>query len=484
MIKRIFCAFITIFSFILFCFPLFACDNGEETKNPKSSVFDETNIVLSFSAMSDVHQQMDRTGPYNKLVNALKFSEELNGKPLDLALFAGDLTERTWNASLSEEYSAKYNADIQMFKNAIEESLDLSKTDVFYALGNHDTDWTGTGDKERMEAVPALFREQLGPAFFMADADDSNVDAGLRHAVKNGYHFLAIQPDDYWKIDGYSDATLTWLDNQLKVITRNNPEQYVFVTAHPPVYNSTIFGSNRQDWADAGVASVLEKYPQAIYFSGHIHNVLQDENQLSQNGKFTAIDCGGVKYVSVKNVDGAGTVQYSNAPGHCEEDYSQGLLIQVDKNGNVKVTRCDYFRKAVIKDAWEFEYPKADKSHLAKYDDERRKANNLAPEFAENAVATAVKSNGMLTLSWDVASDDDMVRHYKINAYNVVDGEEVLSKTFYITTVNYRYLKAEDMPDKMSCSLISSLSGECKFEIIGVDSWNKEGKPLTFTATL
>ena len=64
--------------------------------NNKSDKFDENDIVLSFSAMSDIHQQKGKTQYKDKLVKALRYAEKLNGKPLDLALFAGDLTEEAW----------------------------------------------------------------------------------------------------------------------------------------------------------------------------------------------------------------------------------------------------------------------------------------------------------------------------------------------------------------------------------------------------
>ena len=108
-------------------------------KNEKSGTFDETNIVLSFSAMSDIHQQKEKTQYADKLVRALDYAEELNGGPLDVALFAGDLTEETWRQN-NDDYSTEYNADVAMLKETLERSLNLEETAVFYALGNHDTD--------------------------------------------------------------------------------------------------------------------------------------------------------------------------------------------------------------------------------------------------------------------------------------------------------------------------------------------------------
>ena len=307
-------------------------------KNEKSGTFDETNIVLSFSAMSDIHQQKGKTQYADKLVRALDYAEELNGGPLDVALFAGDLTEETWRQN-NDDYSTEYNADVAMLKETLERSLNLEETAVFYALGNHDTDPSRLG-VEHMGGMTELFYRQLGEKFFWVDAADSQPEIGRRHAVVNGYHFLSVQPDEYWTLRGYSDETLSWIDAQLKKITAENPEQYVFVAAHPAVYG-TVFGSYLGKWADLDLSDIMKKYPQVIYFSGHIHNVLQEEAQISQNGAFTAIDCGSVKYTPrMNNLNDSGT-NFDNSVGTRIDDFSQGLLVQVDGNGNVRVTRCN-----------------------------------------------------------------------------------------------------------------------------------------------
>ena len=109
------------------CVPLAACAPPESSK---SSEFDENNIVLSFSAMSDIHQQLGKTEYSEYLINALDYAEELNGGALDLALFAGDLTESTWT-NQDDDYSATYNGDIAQLKTTLESALDLNVTPVF-----------------------------------------------------------------------------------------------------------------------------------------------------------------------------------------------------------------------------------------------------------------------------------------------------------------------------------------------------------------
>ena len=206
-------------------------------KNEKSGTFDETNIVLSFSAMSDIHQQKGKTQYADKLVRALDYAEELNGGPLDVALFAGDLTEETWRQN-NDGYSTEYNADVAMLKETLERSLNLEETAVFYALGNHDTDPSRLG-VEHMGGMAELFYRQLGEKFFWVDAADSEPEIGRRHAVVNGYHFLSVQPDEYWTLRGYSDETLSWIDAQLK--TPNNTFSWRRIRPYTARYSAPIW---------------------------------------------------------------------------------------------------------------------------------------------------------------------------------------------------------------------------------------------------
>ncbi len=449
-------------------------------KNEKSGTFDETNIVLSFSAMSDIHQQKGKTQYADKLVRALDYAEELNGGPLDVALFAGDLTEETWRQN-NDDYSTEYNADVAMLKETLERSLNLEETAVFYALGNHDTDPSRLG-VEHMGGMAELFYRQLGEKFFWVDAADSEPEIGRRHAVVNGYHFLSVQPDEYWTLRGYSDETLSWIDAQLKKITAENPEQYVFVAAHPPVYG-TVFGSYLGNWADLDLSDIMEKYPQVIYFSGHIHNVLQEEAQISQNGAFTAIDCGSVKYTSwMNNLNDSGT-NFDNSVGTRIDDFSQGLLVQADGNGNVRVTRCNYYTKSPIKDPWELSYPKSDKSHLAAYDNEAREKKNEAPMFAPNAKFEAKKTQGGLSFSWDAATDDDMVRYYRIVVYETKNGQRTKVESYNLATFTYRYDRAEDMPTSLSYEKEGEYPGEYECELYAVDVWGAQSGAVTSAVT-
>ena len=466
-----------IISLVLVFLLLFSSTSILACKNKHSDKFDENNVVLAFSAMSDIHQQMGKTDYSNKLINALNFSKQLNGgNDLDLALFAGDLTEETWRQQ-NDNYNLSYNGDIEMLKSTLDNALDLQKTAVFYCLGNHDTDPSELG-AEYMSQMPSLFYNVLGEEYFAFDTKDSMPEIGLRHLEMKGYHFLAVQPDTYWNLHGYSNSTLEWLDSKLSIITSSSPDKYVFVTAHPPIYG-TVFGSYTSDWADSDLLEVLEKYPQVIYFSGHIHNVLQDEIQISQNGKFTSVDCGSVKYTAVMNdINDSRTTSFDNPIGTRIEDFSQGLFVQVDKNGNVRITRCDYYNHTTIKNAWEISAPNEEKTHLHPYDNDERLKNNAAPVFNADANFTLTKSDNGVIFNWDCATDDDMVRYYYIVLYSEENGNRVKVKEYNVATYTYKFSQVSQMPKTLSFEASGDFSGNLSADIYAVDVWNKRSAPI------
>lgn len=435
----------------------------------KESAFDEDNIVLSFSAMSDVHQEKGNTGNRRKLEDALDYAKELAGGKLDLALFSGDLTEHTWNLN-NEDYSTSYNADIEVFKEAVLNALDLDETPVFYSLGNHETE-TQKRPKEIMSQMPGLFQSMLGEDFFKIDTENSQISKGRRHAIIKGYHFIAVQPDEYWVPRGYSQETLSWLKNVLDEAVQDSPDRFIFLSAHPGLYG-TVFGTFTHRYYDMDIHELLEDYPQVVYLGGHMHNVLQDECQISQNGYYTALDCGSVKCSSSMNTLNSLIGTFDNSVGLRYDDFSQGLLLQVDKNGNLKITRCDYINRRTIKQAWYIPSPKQDKSHLKAYDNETRIEKNIAPRFQKGASISATRDGNGYTIAWDSAYDDDMVRYYKIEVLKRENGNMNKVETVYFGTMTYLYQSQEEMPKRFEYFYQTDEEG-LEFNCTAFDVWQE-----------
>jgi Icc protein len=83
-----------------------------------------------------------------------------------------------------------------------------------------------------------------------------------------------------------SDTQLQWLDNELKHTPRNKP---AFVFLHQPIPN-TVAGSGNDIVNADKLTSILNKYPQVIFFSGHSHWTLKNQPGTMWQGKFTAFN--------------------------------------------------------------------------------------------------------------------------------------------------------------------------------------------------
>ncbi|MEG0229713.1 MAG: metallophosphoesterase, partial [Oscillospiraceae bacterium] len=180
-----------------------------------TTTFDENNIVSRFGVLSDVHQTGEANGrDEQRLRTAIKRLYKESDNKLDGISISGDLTDY------------KIKEGLQQFKKVMDEEL-KGDTKLTFTLGNHDIDAIKFDGKN-------LANEILGDKYYSYDEPDSMVSYGNRHTVMGNYHFLSVYTNDFWNENGpsFRTETKTWLDNQLKKITQENPNQYVFVSAH------------------------------------------------------------------------------------------------------------------------------------------------------------------------------------------------------------------------------------------------------------
>ncbi len=99
-----------------------------------------------------------------------------------------------------------------------------------------------------------------------------------------GYTFLVMP-----QFTG-SKGFLSWNEYEAKVAAacRANPGKPVFVVDHVPP-RGTVY--NSYNWGCEGSRRVLEKYPQVVVFSGHVHGSLRNDLFIWQKG-FTVINSG------------------------------------------------------------------------------------------------------------------------------------------------------------------------------------------------
>jgi len=411
--------------------------------------------------ISDFQLQAD-AGHYTQthLTTALGIIKR--AKP-DLVCVVGDMTEY----SLDSEIKIVSNTYDKFYKN--------SQVPMFYCLGNHDI---------VEENAISRFRNIFSDYNYRYDVENIQ-STGNRHAVVNGYHFLAVHATDYHTIESngaegakYAAETKTWLDKTLKQITSENPNQYVFIITHPPIYDTTWHTdriSKNWNWYTKELTEILNKYPQAIVFGGHLHYTLDAENNIWQ-GNFTAVNTSAVAHTCLEhgydNLSGAYDVTATDS-----RDQSQGYIVYVDKNGNVKLDRYDFTQNESIKTPFYLDTPTANKSHLERYNHDNRKASNKAPTWVKKDATVkldSVSNNSQnATINLTAASDDDMVFYYEITF--IRNGETV--RTIRHLTDFYKAIKVSDMETNLKLSINSLVvNSNYELQIRAVDIWGAKSE--------
>lgn len=448
---------------------------GEEPPpvEEKSDVFDESSIVLAFGAISDVHINNYEGAVADKFVSALKQlkarAEADSVTGLSAVLVAGDL--------IDTGYSDRNYKEIPYYKDLYESVLNPVETPMVYCLGNHDVYgwWTANTIKEGKN-----FETKLGENYFTADTDLESLEKyGCRHCVINGYHILTINPVSDTPVT-YETGAKTWLDETLAKLTAEEPEKYVIVLTHPMIYD-TVYGSTLGEyWDTHELTPILEKYPQVITFSGHLHFPTNDPRSIMQDA-FTSVGCASVRYMAIESGN------YMNMAGSTtmldKDLFSQGLLVEVDANGNMRLIRMDFYHNDIIGEYWEISYPNGEKTHLEKYSIARgSEENNTAPTLSTMDYTVTKKASGNvpLTVTFAAAEDDEFAHDYILT---------ITSEKGSVTKLNiladfYLHADTADMKKEWSVNAGSFAAGAYTITLVARDSWKAESQPLTITAKI
>lgn len=422
-----------------------------------SSEFDETSIVLSFGAISDVHitGNATETEKFNSALSQLKkYAAKHDKDGLDAVAIAGDIAD------------TGLTSQVKIFSDIVKKSKIET---VMLTTGNHDV------HGENKKAHLSDYISVMGEKYFEVDVDKSMLDKGARHCVVDGYHFFFIEPAKYGDNCPYDGEVIRWLNSSLEKITKEDPNAYVFLFTHPMLYN-TCYGSTLSDgfWYTNSLTPTLNKYPQVITFSGHLHFPVNDEKSIMQT-RFTSLGCGSVRYLAVER--GFSNMSSATVPKDAHS-VSSGLLVQVDENGNVRITRMDFSHNSTFKDPWEISYPKADKSHLEKYTKDRSKVNTAPTISGEAVLDVTFSPTGAATSSITIpaGADDDLVHHYEITVKNDDTG---VSSTYKFLSDFYRHSDPSTMAKTLTFPLEIKNEGNYTVEIAAVDSWDAKSNKIT-----
>lgn len=435
-----------------------------------SPEFDELNIVLSLAVISDVHVNGKTADPSAKFGNALdqlkSKAAEKDADGLDGVLVAGDMIDQP------------SSTQIGAFKSIYESKCDPLKVPLVYTVGNHDVPnyrWSST-----MAADAKYIADAFGPDYFVKDQDNTARSRyECRHVVVGGCDILAVSPNGTQPVV-YDPAVVAWLDNKLKAITEANPNRYVIVMTHPMIQN-TVYGSKLGVdggiwesslpgyWATADLTAVLNKYPQAIVFGGHLHFPLNDPRSIWQDG-FTVLGCGSVRYMAIENgkyedMQTASTMKDKN-------EFSQGNLLQIDDSGNMRILRMDFYNKAVIGAPLDLSHPSPDLSHLKKYSHSLRQAVNAAPVLTSMEVVPAPDK---VTVNFASGNDDEFVHDYLIT---LKQGETVVAVKKILADF-YKHPMPSDMKKNWTVDFGRLADGDWQVTLQAFDSWGAASNVLS-----
>ena len=464
-------------------------------------MFNEKKIVLQFAAVSDLQHgflseesNRRKKSPGEQYLKYLsdglgyfdtgergregfrqlqEMALQYTDRGLDAVFFAGDIVN---NARASQ---------VESFKDVYEDVLDPAKVPFIFCLGNHDV--KSGRPYTYQELNLDVFYRILGDAYRSYDAENSDLQLGFVHQVVGGYHFLAINPMDtgYLSEVGdesgakYSPEAKAWLDRMLAQITAEHPDRYVFLTTHPMLRGLAYGGDlvmNTLFWNTVELLDILNKYPQVVAFGGHLHFPISDERSIMQD-KVTNINCGAMSYMATENGgfrDMASVTVMKDA-----SRVSNGHLVQIDEDGNLRIIRMNFTLHKTIKEPWVLPAPSPDGAHLKCYTKARGDAaHNQPPVLAEDALSAFMAEDGKLTVKFKSGTDDDAIHYYVVSVTE--EGREV--EQAKLLADSYLYASPADMKAEWTVEMEQTYEKDHAYTITltAYDSWEARSNTVTY----
>lgn len=437
---------------------------------------------LKFAVMSDIHFGNDvAEGPLVKVPKALKNITSYG--ELDALVIAGDLTN---GGELGQ-----YQELMETFTNPA--TFTNPVKNFYFVMGNHDN-YIQAGQSNFQQSLKYFNGDELYP---LQD-----------YRVLNGYPFIMVSTlngcnNDLVNIkDGttaYPFETLQWLDEHLSKASKECPGKPIFVFTHVPprwtCYSTWPELENGAGWCMQRLNPTLNKYPQVILFAGHSHYPVGDPRSIHQganpnsqrNNYYTVINTGSTTYCEIHPdaVEGLDNGIHPDKFGYVTE----GLIVEVSEDGNVKIRRYDTYRNEEIAadkpwilrppfDGSQFTY-----ADIRNADDNPLNKNLYSggnpPAFGDDAKLTISRSASAVNVEFPQATDDDCVFRYSVKVYDVKSGacagQASIFSRFYLNS---------EKPEKF-LQIIKNLNSETEYkvEVIAYDSYENASEALVANFT-
>ena len=406
---------------------------------------DDPNLRLG--VVSDLHFLMDpnplrlrKDWDGETFVHALEYFRE---RGVDAVIVAGDLAE----SGFVDEMQAVMGAWQSVFPQ--DRGADGRKVERLFIYGNHDIDaplWAGAGPAKRAaEAWPNeterrrhLIRTDRAAAWQKVFREPY---APIWTKTVKGYTFFGA----HW---GGDAGTPGARDFMAREAAKLDPKKPFFFIQHPHL-RGTCYG----DWAgghdDGSVTRALEKFPNAIAFSGHSHYALTDERTVWQEA-FTSVGTGSLRYAGqprhefpegFENTPSSGTMRAAETDaakmmGLFWGNYSvrHGMVASVYDN-RIVLERRDFLSDKPLGDDWIVPFPA---TAGGSYSFAERRAAHPAPQFAAgaavkvsdgNAKNRAGKSLSAVTVTFPPANaSKGRAYYYEVAAVDEEGGERITKR--------------------------------------------------------
>ncbi|MDR0428346.1 MAG: hypothetical protein LBH12_07045 [Dysgonamonadaceae bacterium] len=383
----------------------------------------QTEGLPRFIVISDL--LIGRNNSKEKLIKKLQVLLDTS-KPIDAVFFVGDLTE----IGASAQYAELKNICDSVISNNIS---------TFFMMGNSD---------HYLEKGESTFRKEL------------NQPLHQYFSIK-GYPFITLSMTGIYT-DRFTQEDKKFLSESLKDAKTHFPDKPIFFFTHIGI-SDTYYGTEK-DKSNLGsqvLKPVLEQFPELIAFSGHTNFSLSDPRSIHQN-IFTSVNIGGGTFTQIEYgyTEGIYPPNYQNV--------SEGLVVSVQKNGDVEIERWDVLRKEKILPQWTVKSP-----HDGSAFSYKNRTGGNAPSFADtDSAQIGVVQDGAYRVKFPQATDDEMVHHYIIE---VLDNDNIVLKN---TRISQFYLNS-DAPKEFTVKLFG-IPTEVPLvaQVKAVDSYGNISLPL------
>ena len=438
--------------------------------------FNEKEIVLTLSVMSDMHTSgsWGVESSENKLRKAFHYAKKAAGRDIDAYLFNGDFCDclnsrpnvvygiEGWPDTYEEALALQSRAEFDIWHRIFGEEID-KKSEIIYCLGNHDSNNANNNARfvEEFSSRDSVGDNKNFNRMYRTDIIKDGMYTGRRHCVFKDYHFICL--------DRYDDMTdsCKFLRREMEFAVKDNPDRYVFVLWHCKTPKCEFCGDS---WGSCPeIDTVLKDYPQSVLITGHTHCALANERSILQH-EFTVIEASSVSCVAEDTLSAPG----SNPLNFTHEEsykFSQGLIIELDKTGNMRIRRLDYYREKEIKYPWILKRPCGNKVQLSDYTAARR--FEFTPPLFDDDFQIQVSSSGEngTFLCFTAAKHGDMVFRYEVKVTDL-NGK---SRLFYLSSRFCMHPDTADMPRQLSAVLPIKKDDIYLLSVTPQDVWYNSG---------